>query len=76
MLAWLKKKIIYFRLTHGGVRGRKQAVPPKLARLLTKERLPQYDAKEAALDVISMMYRQAIIWVGATVSPTMAVSLS
>eukprot|EP01050_Picozoa_sp_SAG11_P029884 SAG11_NODE_8598_length_997_cov_0.918708_1_plen_86_part_00 len=45
----LQKQIVYFRLTHGGIRGRKEGVPPKLARLLTKEKLPQYDAKEAAL---------------------------
>eukprot|EP01052_Picozoa_sp_SAG31_P013200 SAG31_NODE_789_length_12087_cov_5.727227_7_plen_896_part_00 len=71
--AWIKKQKIYFKLYHGGYLGKKQSVPTKLARLLTKERLPQYDAKEAALEVISMMYRQAIIWVGATVSPTMAI---
>eukprot|EP01048_Picozoa_sp_COSAG05_P021429 COSAG05_NODE_3942_length_1762_cov_2.848467_1_plen_551_part_01 len=68
----LAKFIVYFRLVNGGFLGKKEKVPPNIASVLTKERLPEYTSEDAAVEVISMLYRQCVIWVGATVSPAMA----
>ena len=68
----IKKQIIYFRLANGGFLGKKEKVPKNIATVLTKERLPEYTSEDAAVEVISMLYRQCVIWVGATTSPAMA----
>ena len=64
----------YIRYVRGGILGLKEPVPQNIAVVLTKQNLPEYDAQEAAIECISNMYRQCVIWVGATVSPAMALA--
>lgn len=70
LLKWAR----YIRYVRGGFLGLKEPMPRNIAIVLTKQKLPEYDAKEAAIECISNMYRQCVIWVGATVSPAMALA--
>jgi hypothetical protein len=49
-----------------------QSVPHEIALALLKDKLPRYESDDAAIDVISLLYVQCVIWVGSTVSPSMA----
>ena len=73
-IGYLKKWATYIRYVRGGFLGQKEPVPQNIAVVLTKMKLPEYDAEEAAIECISNMYRQCVIWVGATVSPAMALA--
>jgi hypothetical protein len=70
MVKWAR----YVRYVRGGFLGLKEPMPKNIAVVLTRQNLPEYDAKEAAIECISNMYRQCVIWVGATVSPAMALA--
>ena len=68
----VKTASIYFKLVNGGWWGHKESVPEAIARALTKQKLPRYESKDAAVEVISLLYGQCVIWVGSTVCPAMA----
>eukprot|EP01043_Picozoa_sp_COSAG02_P014191 COSAG02_NODE_581_length_20056_cov_9.304906_2_plen_408_part_00 len=71
---YIAKWTRYIRYVRGGILGLKEPMPRNIAIVLTRQNLPEYDAKEAAIECISNMYRQCVIWVGATVSPAMALA--
>lgn len=73
-MSYMSKWLTYWRWVYGGYCGRKEPVPSNIAMVLTREKLPEYEPHEAAIEVISNLYRQCVIWVGATVSPAMALA--